>query len=190
MITDNPEAGRVDVTVDGKPFTSYIYPDNIMKPVLYPITTASGHFVTRGWPLDPRPGERVDHPHHVGMWFNYGDVNGLDFWNNSESIPEEKKDKYGTIRHRSVNRVESGDERAVLEVTMDWLKPDGKALLREDTRFVFSGTEDTRTIERIFQGQQGRCAWHSACASARAPVQQAGEVYGCEWKSHDGGGTE
>ncbi len=149
MITDNPEAGRVDVTVDGKPFTSYIYPDNIMKPVLYPITTASGHFVTRGWPLDPRPGERVDHPHHVGMWFNYGDVNGLDFWNNSESIPEEKKDKYGTIRHRSVNRVESGDERAVLEVTMDWLKPDGKALLREDTRFVFSGTEDTRTIERI-----------------------------------------
>src|SRR5690606_40239736 len=68
--------------------------------VLYPLRTIDGAFVTRGWPLDPRPGERVDHPHHVGMWLNYGDVNGLDFWNNSPSIAAEKKDRYGTIRHR------------------------------------------------------------------------------------------
>ena len=31
------------------------------------------------FPLYLRPGERIDHPHHVGLWFNYGDVNGLDF---------------------------------------------------------------------------------------------------------------
>src|SRR2546428_4858337 len=34
------------------------------KPTLYPLRTASGKLVTRGWPLEPRPGERVDHPHH------------------------------------------------------------------------------------------------------------------------------
>ena len=45
--------------------------------------------VTRGFPLEPRPGERVDHPHHVGLWFNHGDVNGVDFWNNSESLRPE-----------------------------------------------------------------------------------------------------
>src|SRR3954453_6215217 len=72
---------RVDITVDGKPFTSYIYPTTIKKPVLYPIRTADGVVVTRGFPLDPRPGERVDHPHHVGLWLNHSDVNGLDFWN-------------------------------------------------------------------------------------------------------------
>src|SRR6266478_1197004 len=77
------EAGRrVDVTVDGKPFTSYVWPTTLKKPVLYPIRTAEGTVVTRGFPLEPRPGERVDHPHHVGLWLNHGDVNGFDFWNN------------------------------------------------------------------------------------------------------------
>jgi hypothetical protein len=91
---------RVDVLVGGQPFTSYVYPTSLKKPVLYPLRTAAGVPVTRGWPLDPLPGERVDHPHHVGLWFNYGDVNGLDFWNNSDAIPAAQAAKYGTIVHR------------------------------------------------------------------------------------------
>ena len=148
-ITEDKSGKRLDVTVDGKPFTSYIYPDGLMKPVLYPLRTIDGTFITRGWPMDPRPGERVDHPHHVGMWLNYGDVNGLDFWNNSTDIPAERKNNYGTIKHRKVNKIESGNDKAVLEVTMDWQKPDGTNLLQEDTRFVFSGSGKTRSIERI-----------------------------------------
>ena len=148
-IIENKAAKRLDVLIDGKPFTSYIYPDDIRKPALYPLRTADGSFVTRGWPLDPRPGERVDHPHHVGMWLNYGDVNGLDFWNNSTDIPAEKKDRFGTVRHRSVNKIEADNNKAVLEVTADWQKPDGTNLLREDSRYIFSGTGKMRTIERI-----------------------------------------
>src|SRR5260370_1494724 len=78
---------RIDVTVDGKPFTSYIWPTTLKKPTLYPIRAASGIVVTRGWPLDPRPGERVDHPHHVGLWFDPRDVNGLDCWHNPDPNP-------------------------------------------------------------------------------------------------------
>ena len=148
-IVENKADKRLDVTIDGKPFTAYIYPDDLKKPVLYPLRTTDGAFVTRGWPLDPRPGERVDHPHHVGMWLNYGDVNGLDFWNNSAAIPEEKRNRYGTVKHRSVNKIQSGDDKAVLEITADWQKPNGENLLREDTRFIFSGTENTRMVERI-----------------------------------------
>jgi hypothetical protein len=148
-VTENKAGKRVDITVDGKPFTSYIYPDVLKKPVLYPLRTSQGTLITRGWPLDPRPGERVDHPHHVGLWFNYGDVNGLDFWNNSTDIPADKKNGYGTIKHRRVNKMASGNDKAELEVTMDWQKPDGTNLLREDTRFIFSGTGNMRTIERI-----------------------------------------
>ncbi|MDQ3292034.1 MAG: PmoA family protein [Bacteroidota bacterium] len=140
---------RVDVLIDGKPFTSYFYPDNLMKPVLYPIRTAQGTLITRGWPYDPRPGERVDHPHHVGLWFNYGDVNGLDFWNNSTAIEASKKNSYGTIKHRKVTKMTNGDNQAELAVTMDWQKPDGTNLLREDTRFVFSGKGNDRYIDRI-----------------------------------------
>ncbi|CAA9266666.1 MAG: Methane oxygenase PmoA [uncultured Adhaeribacter sp.] len=144
------EAGkRVDVLVDGKPFTSYIYPDELMKPVLYPLRTAKGTLVTRGWPFDPRRGERVDHPHHVGMWFNYGDVNGLDFWNNSTAIEAEKKSAFGTIKHRQVTKMTNGNDKAELDVVMDWQKPDGSNLVRENTKFIFSGQGNDRYIDRI-----------------------------------------
>ena len=89
MVADEAHR-RVDITIDGKPFTSYIWPTTLKKPVLYPLITDEGITVTRGYPLAPRPDERVDHPHHAGMWFNYGNVNGFDFWNNSDAIkPEE-----------------------------------------------------------------------------------------------------
>lgn len=148
-VIENKLEKRIDITVDGKPFTSYIYPETLMKPVLYPLRTAKGTLITRGWPMDPRPGERVDHPHHVGMWFNYGDVNQLDFWNNSESIPADKKDKYGTIKHVSVNKVVSGSTKAELEVTKNWNKPNGTTLLKEDTKYIFSGVGSRRSIQMI-----------------------------------------
>src|SRR3954471_18832746 len=58
---------RVDIFIDGTPFTSYIWPADLKKPVLYPINSARGTVVTRGFPLEPRPGESVDHPHQVGL---------------------------------------------------------------------------------------------------------------------------
>ena len=66
----NEQARRVDISIDGQPFTSYIWPATLKKPVLYPLRTAKGTIVTRGFPLEQRPGERVDHPHHAGLWFN------------------------------------------------------------------------------------------------------------------------
>jgi hypothetical protein len=140
---------RVDVRVDGKPFTSYIWPDTIKKPVLYPILTAKGSVVTRGFPLEPRPGERVDHPHHVGLWFNYGDVNGVDFWNNSEGLPAERVPHMGTIRHRAIERAAGGAGQGELEVDSDWVMPDGSVVLREHTRYVFHAAADWRSIDRI-----------------------------------------
>src|SRR3982751_4889672 len=80
----NDAQRRVDIIINEKPFTSYIWPERLTKPVLYPVRTAKGTTITRGFPLEPRQGERVDHPHHVGIWFNYGNANGFDFWNNSE----------------------------------------------------------------------------------------------------------
>lgn len=148
QLAEDKQGKRVDVTVDGKPFTSYIYPDGVKKPVLYPIRTSAGTLITRGWPLEPRPGERVDHPHHVGMWFNYGDVNGHDFWNNSYDTGNHPG-PFGTIRHKRVDKLASGDNKAELTVSSEWQKPDGKPLLLETTQYIFSGEGDTRTIDRI-----------------------------------------
>ena len=148
-VTDLRDQRRVDVTIDGKPFTSYLYPASLQKPVLFPIQSARGAVITRGYPLQPRPGERADHPHHVGHWFNYGDVNGYDFWGHSDATPAANKPRMGTIVHKEVVKAAGGAKEGELVVRADWVIPDGSTLLREETRFVFSGGTDRRVIDRI-----------------------------------------
>ncbi|MEP6918797.1 MAG: PmoA family protein [Acidobacteriota bacterium] len=149
QVVPNDAGRRVDVIIDGKPFTSYIYPTVLKKPTLFPLRTATGTIITRGYPLEPRPGERVDHPHHVGLWFNHGDVNGLDFWNNSDEIPAAQAPKMGTIQHTRVVSAKGGADRGELSVEAEWVKPDGKALMREQTSYVFRGDATSRTIDRV-----------------------------------------
>ena len=138
---------RVDVMVDGRPFTSYIWPDRLRKPVLFPIRTATGTAVTRGFPLDPRPGERVDHPHHVGLWFNYGNVNGADFWNNSDAVAPERRGRMGTVVHQSIAGSTGGAEQGELRTLADWRMPDGTVVLGQSTTYVFRGTATERSID-------------------------------------------
>ena len=140
---------KVEVFIDQQLLTAYIYPETIKKPVLFPLLTASGKSLTRGFPLDPQPWERVDHPHHVGMWLNHGDTEGLDFWNNSDSIPENRRPHYGTIFHQSIEEIKDGDDFGYLEVSAEWERPDGRVLLEENTKYYFRGVENVRTIDRI-----------------------------------------
>ncbi|MFV0268560.1 MAG: PmoA family protein [Draconibacterium sp.] len=145
----DPTDKKVEVTVDGKLFTSYIYPNTIMKPTLWPLMSPAGNMLTRSFPLAEKEGDRADHPHHVGVWLNYGDVNGLDFWNNSEAIPEEKRGGYGTIFHESVDKAESGEGKGVLETSAEWKSPDNQVLLDESTHFDFIAlSPDVRIIDR------------------------------------------
>ena len=148
-VIPRPTEQRVDVLVGGRPFTSYIYPASLKKPVLYPVRAATGTIVTRGYPIEPRAGERVDHPHHAGLWFSYGNVNGLDFWNNSTAIKPELAPKMGTILHRSVKSTTSGVGEGTLDVTSEWVDSRDKPILKEDTRFVFRAKSELRSIDRI-----------------------------------------
>ncbi len=138
----------VSIFFDGKYFTSYIYPESLEKPVLYPLTTAYGTVVTRGFPLQPRSGERIDHPHQVGWWLNYGDVNGLDFWNNSYAIPDSLRTKFGSIRHSRVVSTENGHDKGTLTVRCQWIDHENRVLLEEETSFEFSGDTLRRRIIR------------------------------------------
>jgi hypothetical protein len=139
---------RVDVTIDGKPFTSYIWPTSLKKPVLYPLITDEGITVTRGYPLEPRPGERVDHPHHAGLWFNYGNVNGFDFWNNSDAIKPEARSKMGTILQTKVVSTKSGPDRGELVVESVWVTGENKQILNQTTRYIFERHKDARVIDQ------------------------------------------
>jgi hypothetical protein len=140
---------RVDITVDGKPFTSYVWPTTLRKPVLYPIVDSDGVTVTRGYPLEPRAGERVDHPHHAGLWFNHSNVNGFDFWNNSEAIKPENRNKMGSIVFNKIVSTKSGASRGELVTDSTWITGAGDSILNETTRIVFSRGNGTRIIDRV-----------------------------------------
>lgn len=140
---------RVDVTIDGQPFTSYIWPTSLKKPVLYPLITDEGITVTRGYPLEPRPHERVDHPHHAGLWFNYGNVNGFDFWNNSDAIKPENRSRMGTILETKIVSTKSGADRGELVVDSVWVTGEGKQILDQTTRYVFAQSAHQRSIDQV-----------------------------------------
>jgi hypothetical protein len=139
---------KVDVLIGGKLFTSYCYPSNLEKPFLFPVYAPNGSVVTRGYPLEPRKGERVDHPHHIGLWFNHGNVNKLDFWNNSSAIRASQKDAYGHIAVQKILKATSG-QTGTLEVASNWDDNKGKTVLTEKTTYIFSGDKNTRTIDHI-----------------------------------------
>ena len=91
-------ADRVVVTVDGKPFTAYVFTGH-RKPILFPVIGPGGAAMTRSWPLvEGVAGEPQDHPHHESIWFTHGAVNGIDFW---ASHP-----RGHAPQHRADNRIE------------------------------------------------------------------------------------
>ena len=61
----------------------------------------------------------------MGHWFNYGDVNGLDFWNNSDAIPEEKLENYGKIVHSEIVKI--NQEQGSLKTKSSWQSTSGKS---------------------------------------------------------------
>lgn len=128
---------KIVLQYDGKLITAYCYFDSTEKPVLYPVKTLSGITVTRGFPIAPRRGERTDHPHHVGLWFNYEKVNGLDFWNNSSAIPDNRKPDYGSIVHQKVLSASAKKDVATLTVLSHWVDHKENILLHETTTFSF-----------------------------------------------------
>src|SRR5438132_2086763 len=72
--------GRISVEIDGQPYTDFFLAADGNKPYVYPLRTASGLVVTRHFPMEQFPGETHDHPHHRGMFFSHGDINGHNFW--------------------------------------------------------------------------------------------------------------
>ena len=138
---------KVEVMIGGKFFTSYCWYDNVYKPVLYPVCTSNGTLITRGFPLNPRAGERNDHLHQIGIWLNYGNVNGYDFWDNGESGTKDPKG--GEVKHLEIKKLIGGIGEGVMVTRESWLDPSGKELLEENTEYHFLARGSTRIIDRI-----------------------------------------
>jgi len=139
---------RIDVTVAGKLFTSYRWGGDFYRPALYPIMSAGGHFITRGFPFETRDGDTVDHPHQVGCWLAHASVNGIDFWNSSKFRTAKEMEKMGRVEHKRVVSQKATQGVGVLTTEADWIMPNGQIVLRERTQYTFIAKGDQRRIYR------------------------------------------
>ena len=141
-VTFQKHADRIDVLADGKPLTTLYFGPETAKPYLHPLRAADGQIVTRQYPMrDDVPGEAHDHPHHRGMWFSHGAVNGFDFWaNEPDQKPQEKK---GKIVAKGAPKAGNGAIRGEFE----WRTPEGEALLSDNRVYRFSVSGDDVIID-------------------------------------------
>jgi hypothetical protein len=139
--------GKVSVEIDGKPYTELFAGPETKKPYLHPLRTASGIVVTRGYPmLTDIAGEPKDHPHHRGLWFTHGDVNGYDFWGNEDSQKGAGKGK-GVVALKKIDKVTGGKAKGTIDATFEWQIPGGKTLLTERRTMSFYSDPQLRTVD-------------------------------------------
>jgi hypothetical protein len=128
-----------------------MWPDNISKPVLYPVYAASGTEITRGFPINPKTGERADHPHQIGIWLTYGKVNGTDFWGNGSKGLGVRNSNGGIIRHEKIEKAEGGKGTGILESHETWIDSSGVEILKERSVYTFISIGNIRIIDRSTQ---------------------------------------
>ncbi len=130
---------EIRVLCDGEIFTSLHFGD-VQKPYLYPVNSARGVSITRGYPMDSRPGEAKDHPHHTSLWFAHGDVNGHDFWHgpHGERIVHVESQVLPTTPSKLNPGVQS---------IFEWRDPDGEVICTEQRIMRVSADQLTRTID-------------------------------------------
>lgn len=136
---------QIHILAGGEHFTSYLYGDEILKPVLYPVYSSSGIRVQREYPLKVVEGESHDHEHHVGIFFTYGsdgEVNGSSFWNRNDPPPR--------ISHQEVISKETRGHQATLETRSNWVGKNNETVLVEDRTMIFSKGEAQRAIDFTF----------------------------------------
>ncbi len=150
-LTRGPE--QIAVEIDGKPFTVfYIAGKDLSRPYLHPLRAASGTIVNRSFPAGQLPGETTDHPHHAGLFYGHGDVNGYNYWavQNVATPPSKATANFGRIVLKDVAAVKSGKTSGSMDVVLTWLKPDGAPLLTETRRMTFYAHPELRIIDFDF----------------------------------------
>ena len=135
--------GPVGVSADGGPFATVVA-DAEPRPYTWPLFGPGGVAMTRNHPMGTREGETRDHPHHQSLWFAHGDVDGFDFWHGTD----ERERLVLTSLHRSTIRGD-GVVSTVIEAGYDWTVGEGRVLLREARKLVFTDRGDHRTVDLV-----------------------------------------
>lgn len=127
-LTQGDSGLRVDI--DGQLFTEYVTKD-VPRPFFYPVVGGAGENIVRNFPMKKDvEGESKDHPHHRGLWFTHGSVNGIDFWG-------EVKD-FGKQQPTGISDIKAEGNKGSFTATTKWVSPDGKPVLTDTRKFTIT----------------------------------------------------
>jgi hypothetical protein len=144
---------QIDVTVDGKLFTTYFFDPEVAKPYLMPLRTASGDIITRGFPVkndvsggNPKGG--AFEPHQRPLYFGHGDIDGLDFW--QEPVFDKFYHDHGhqAYGHMVLKSVDAGSAAIQARFTLN--DPNNRVIGEETQSFTFHGDAHTRAVDCAF----------------------------------------
>lgn len=141
-ITQQPD--HISIAIDGQPYTSYFLAPGGNKPYVYPLRTATGLVVTRHYPMEVFPGETTDHPHHRGMFFAHGEINGVNFWATEPAGPSGRK---GSMVLKKIVEAKGGAKSGTIRAVFDGLDPKGKPIMTETRTLIFYSDPKLRVID-------------------------------------------
>jgi hypothetical protein len=135
---------HLEVTVGGKPFTSYWFAKRddrpYVRPFFFPVMAEGDVPVTSDQYtlVEIQKVLKADHPHHQSLWVSHGDVNGVDHWSLAKGADSPKQ------RHVKFARL---DADGFVE-TLQWENNDHQSMLDETRTVKFLVTPDgSRAID-------------------------------------------
>src|SRR5436309_8764221 len=127
---------RLRIEINGELFSEYHFKD-VSRPFLYPVIGPDGLPMTRDWPMKEANNEEHDHKHHRSLWFEHGEMNGVDFWS--------EEPKAGRTVHEEFTEIKSGRDEGVIRSKDKYVAPDGKMVCTDDrTSSIYN-----RSAERL-----------------------------------------
>ncbi len=139
--------GKIEVAIDGQPFSNLYYGPEWPQPFLHPLRAASGVAVTRGYPVEKIAGESQDHTSHHGLWYAHGDINGVDFW----------RDKGPEVTGRIVPRSTPQASGDTVRGEFDLVTPEKKIIgsMEQVFRFAARGPDRVVDVRVTIRADQG-----------------------------------
>lgn len=130
-ITAEKTGSKINVSIDGKFFTSYIFTEDEKYPFFYPVNGP----VTGGSVTSMR---NAVYPHHTSLFFGCDMVNGGNYW------------QEGLERGRiiSVNaRIEKqGGDTAVISDECIWSRPGALSPIKDTRRYIITAPSADKTL--------------------------------------------
>ena len=114
-ITAVQNKSSIDISINGRFFTSYIFSDEAKYPYFFPVNGPSGSSVTSL--------KNSDYPHHSSLFFGCDRVNGGNFW--QEGLER------GQIVSTDIKIIESGNDKVLISNECIWKRPDAPSPIKD-----------------------------------------------------------